>query len=609
MVIASVQQVQMALQKWAVENGQARGDNMSWNLNTVPRGTTVAQAALFNAWQPSPFDRWQMTWSGLRQITPHVAARIVGTAQPLQSNVVFSAKMPLHTAEEKAEAERLLQSMEDAINNAAKLDVKKPLDEQISKRVGNPASRDISGWWLFAGVIGLSIAWAMVRHGSRGIGGQPIPVTVSAFRSENWWLSRSPRVQQLMNWTLGIAVVLSVIAFLSFDVKFTQTADHSGVSRNLRDVTIGLGDPWFYILHHQTGTRGGFKSGVNLFAGSALFGYAAIFGILASLRLSREQKRRKALPDVSTDMPQRKFFWSAVSCVALCIAGVIGVVVHQARIDLGPRWADAKQAHPDFTRPGSISLALKKAIADELKLTPEQLEKVNAALNRAQLDFLKLENDHSLFRSVRGRLVKEVRPFPDRSFDLAQRLGKELRDIAGQDIIDTPVRGEVWKLRLFGHAGEFNVRAEIWQENGNFHVEDVWERDGEKITSKSGDGFADLRVISDGAYVLDWESMKDILHESKPDDETTGFTKGWDTMQVFIDLVRLDELSQMLALDPKTVRTAANPRAALITQAGTELGRSLTETQLKLHGIPFAKDATPEFLVTKLEALLGKPTP
>lgn len=225
---------------------------------------------------------------------------------------------------------------------------------------------------------------------------------------------------------------------------------------------------------------------------------------------------------------------------------------------------------------------------------------------RAYLDFLKLENDHSLFRSIKGRLVKEVKPFPDRSFDLAQRLARELHDITGKDIIGTPVRGEVWRLRLFRHAGECNVRAEIWQQDGKFHVEDVWERDGEKITGKSGEGLEDLRVISDGAYVLDWEAEKDILHESKPDDETTGFTKGWDTMQVFIDLVRQDELARWLILDPKVVRAAASPRAALITQAGTTLGRAAAEVQLKLHGTPFAKETTPDGLVKKLEALLGK---
>jgi hypothetical protein len=165
----------------------------------------------------------------------------------------------------------------------------------------------------------------------------------------------------------------------------------------------------------------------------------------------------------------------------------------------------------------------------------------------------------------------------------------------------------MWKLRLFGHGGEFNVRAEIWQENGKFHVEDMWERDGEKITGKSGEGFEMLRAISGGSYVLDWEAEKDILHEPRPDDDTTGFTKGWDTMQVFIDLVRLDELSQMLALDPKTVRAETSPRAALLSRVSTDLGRALAETQLKLHGIPFTKDATAEVLVSKLETLLGKP--
>ncbi len=425
-------------------------------------------------------------------------------------------------------------------------------------------------------------------------------------RWESWWFGRTCGAQKVMSVILGVVLVLSLICFLSFRMQTTTTADHSGVVRNLYDVTVGLGDPWLYILHHKTGTRGGMTSGMNFVAGSALFGLAALFAGTALTRLTREQKRRGKLADVSTDIPQRRFFWQAVAGAAFFIAGGAGVIVHQAKIDQGPRWADAKQVHPDFTRPGVTNLALKKEIAEELRLTQQQLEQVNAVLSRAYLDFLKLENDHSLFRSVKGRLVKEVKPFPDRSFDLAQRLAKELRDVAGKDIIDTPARGEVWKLRLFGHAGEFNVRAEIWQQDGKFHIADVWEREGEKITGTS-EGVDSLRFVGSGAYVLDWEAQKEILHETKPDEETTGYSKGWDTMLVFIGLVRMDELAQMLATDPKAVRAAADPRAALVTQANTLVGRASAETQLKLHGIPFAKDATAEDLLKKLEQLLGVP--
>ena len=77
-----------------------------------------------------------------------------------------------------------------------------------------------------------------------------------------------------------------------------------------------------------------------------------------------------------------------------------------------------------------------------------------------------------------------------------------------------------------------------------------------------------------------------------------------------INQVRYDELAQMLAADPKVVRSSGNSHAALATQAATPAGRACAEIQLKIHSTPFSKDATPEQLVTKLEELLGViPTP
>jgi predicted Ser/Thr protein kinase len=160
---------------------------------------------------------------------------------------------------------------------------------------------------------------------------------------EIWWFSRSRSMQKLMDITLISVAVLSAVAFLSGGITSTTTAsDHSGVVRNLHDVSIGLGDPWLFVQHRKAGTRGGLESGINLIAGSALFGYAALSAFLASIRLSREQKRRATLMDVAADTPQRKFFWYAVASLALFSAGVVGVIVHQARIDPDPKVVDAR---------------------------------------------------------------------------------------------------------------------------------------------------------------------------------------------------------------------------------------------------------------------------
>jgi predicted Ser/Thr protein kinase len=165
-VPATVQQVEMALQKWAAENGFARGDDNRWSLATVPKGQTVAETALFNAWKDSPFARWQMTPSGLRQITPHVSAQIVGTEQPLQSKVSYTARMRQFDANDKVLIDHVMQGMAEAIANAAQMNVKKPLDEQIIAKPGSdPASRNVSPWLLFWSVMGLSVVWSVIRFG------------------------------------------------------------------------------------------------------------------------------------------------------------------------------------------------------------------------------------------------------------------------------------------------------------------------------------------------------------------------------------------------------------------------------------------------------------
>ena len=159
--------------------------------------------------------------------------------------------------------------------------------------------------------------WALVLLSKPEIkaafSGSDKPADKNPFCGESWWFSRPRAVQKLMSTALGIVFVLSLLCFFSFRMQATTTADHSGVVRNLYDVTIGLGDPWLYLFRHKTGTRGAMESGMNWFAGSALFGIAAWCAGVAFTRLTREQKRCSELADASTDTPQRKFFWNAPS--------------------------------------------------------------------------------------------------------------------------------------------------------------------------------------------------------------------------------------------------------------------------------------------------------
>ncbi|MEO6740116.1 MAG: hypothetical protein ABIP20_07685, partial [Chthoniobacteraceae bacterium] len=466
-------------------------------------------------------------------------------------------------------------------------------------------------WYYFAaGCSVLAVSSGFFRTSTKAEAKETPP-----FRRESWWFSRSRGMQKFLGITIGAVLVLSLLAFFSFRMQVTTTADQSGVVRNLYNVTVGLGDPWLYLFRRLTGTRSGLESGMNIVAGSALFGFAALFAGTAVTRLTREQKRRGKLADASGDAPQRAFFWHAIAGGVFFIAGAVGAVVHAQRSEAnGGILADAvHEVHPDFARPGSTSIALKKAIADELKLTPDQLEKINQSLNRHYLEFLKLENDHSSYRVENGHVVKTIQPFPDRSFALAQRLANELRAVAGQEIVPAPERGAVWKLRLFRHAGEFNVRAELWEKDGKYHREESWEREGRRIMGgKSGDTLTDMNLAF-GTYATDWAAMQTNIHEPKPDDAHHSWVFGWDTMQFFINQTRQAELARMLATDPKAVIQSGNPHVALVTQAGTPLGRACVETQLRNFGIAFRKDTTPDDLVGKLETLLGSdisaPTP
>jgi len=466
-------------------------------------------------------------------------------------------------------------------------------------------------------IIGLPVGiWALVLLNKPEVkaafGTTDAPVADKPLRWEGWWFSRSPRMQKFMGALLIVVAALSMLGFLSFRMEHFPVGDVGSPSaRTLFDMRIGVGDPWYHNFHLTGRSQTGIESGVNLFSGSALFGVALVFAFVASLRLSCEQKRRSKLADIATDAPQRAFVVSAAVGVVCFVAAVAGVIVHEIRNDLGPRWVDATHIHPEFERRGITSIALQKHVADEMGLTQQQWERINQTLGGSYVEFLKLENENTVFRSEHGHLLKIIKPFPHQSYALAEKLAADLHAIAGKEVIPTPERGAVWKLRLFGHAGEFYVRMELWQEGDRYHRHVTWEKDDQKLTSSAPPEGLDSKQLAFGPdATLAWESMKDILHESKPDDEFNNFKIGQDVLEFRLKHQRYVELMQMLNGDTSKEFGPEENHRQLVTQATTPVGRASAEVKLKSFGAPMPKDATPEQLVTKLEELLGKaPTP
>src|SRR5256885_16553125 len=73
----------------------ASGDEASWLLATVPKGEVVGEVRLIQAWKPSPFDRWRMTWRGLKRISPHLVLKTISGSNPVETVVnVDSIKPP-----------------------------------------------------------------------------------------------------------------------------------------------------------------------------------------------------------------------------------------------------------------------------------------------------------------------------------------------------------------------------------------------------------------------------------------------------------------------------------------------------------------------------------
>ena len=117
-VNASVEQVSAALAKWAEQNGYAPADQMRWDIQTVPKGDKLGQVALFQAWKPAVFDRWQMTRRGLCRISPHVVVQVIGSDQPLESVLTISTGRVSQSAP-AGDWSGVMTSIEQAIKSGA----------------------------------------------------------------------------------------------------------------------------------------------------------------------------------------------------------------------------------------------------------------------------------------------------------------------------------------------------------------------------------------------------------------------------------------------------------------------------------------------------------
>jgi serine/threonine protein kinase len=81
------------IQKWAVQNGYALGNEVEWDINTVPKGKRVAKVSIRDAWKPSPFDRWHSTWTSFHRISPSLTFELVSSENPDQTMVYASSTM------------------------------------------------------------------------------------------------------------------------------------------------------------------------------------------------------------------------------------------------------------------------------------------------------------------------------------------------------------------------------------------------------------------------------------------------------------------------------------------------------------------------------------
>jgi hypothetical protein len=106
----NIEAITQVIEKWADQNGYVMGDEFNWFVDTVPIGKRVAEAGLREAWKPSPFDRWQSTWTSFRSVSPHLAFELVGSETPLETRITVTANFGQHVPKDLISALNKLPS-------------------------------------------------------------------------------------------------------------------------------------------------------------------------------------------------------------------------------------------------------------------------------------------------------------------------------------------------------------------------------------------------------------------------------------------------------------------------------------------------------------------
>ena len=114
----TVEQTAEAIEEWAQRAGYATGDEASWLLATVPKGEVVGEVRLIQAWKPSPFDRWRMTWRGLKRISPHLVLKTISGSNPVETVVNVDSIKPPEDPRLGQEWKTTLDDLESAIKTA-----------------------------------------------------------------------------------------------------------------------------------------------------------------------------------------------------------------------------------------------------------------------------------------------------------------------------------------------------------------------------------------------------------------------------------------------------------------------------------------------------------
>ena len=118
-VDADIKQVSEAIEAWFEQEKFRAGDRWGFRFDRVPDGKTLARLDYHEAWRPSPFDRWSMTWKGPRRAAPHLVVTCLASLEPVQTKIEIKApKWPLNEVVQSWLP--IVDDLESAIEEASK---------------------------------------------------------------------------------------------------------------------------------------------------------------------------------------------------------------------------------------------------------------------------------------------------------------------------------------------------------------------------------------------------------------------------------------------------------------------------------------------------------